>query len=208
MTAARGIVHEEYHSTEFTKRGGIFEMCQLWVNLPKDKKMTEPRYQAILDADIPKVPLVPSGYDNDNGGDACDEESMLEEGYARIIAGEYRGAKGPAMTFTPINLWDVGLLKQQKEFELHLGEGHTALVFVRRGSVEVQGKDLSLADVAIMDRAGSTLSVKATEDDTSLLILSGEPIEEPIAARGPFVMNTQEELGQAMQDYHYGMNGF
>lgn len=205
MTAAKGIIHDEYHSTKFTREGGIFEMCQLWINLPKESKMVEPRYQGILDSDIPKVPLRSNSSDDK---DVCNEEESLKEGYARIIAGEFHGVKGPAMTFSPVNLWDVGLLKKEKEFELEFIEGHTTLVFVRRGSVEVQGKALSLADVAIMEQAGKKLTVKATKDDTSLLILSGEPINEPIAARGPFVMNTQQELREAMHDYQFGMNGF
>jgi len=208
MTAAKGIIHEEYHSTQFTEKGGIFEMCQLWVNLPKKSKMVEPRYQSILDSDIPKVPLRGSTSAGNDGDKVCNVDESLKEGYARIIAGEFKGVKGPAMTYSPVNLWDVGLLKQEKEFELEFAEGHTTLVFVRKGSVEVQGKKLSLADVAIMENAGTKISIKATQDDTSILIMSGEPLNEPIAARGPFVMNTQQELQEAMHDYQFGMNGF
>lgn len=203
MTAGRGIVHEEFHSTEFSKKGGVFEMCQLWVNLPKDQKMTEPRYQPILDKDIPKAEL----YSVSQGNGEC-AAVPLDEGYARIIAGELRGTKGKALTFTPINLWDISLLKKDKEYEFDISAGHNLLVFVRRGSVEVQGEHLKLADVAIMNKSGTVLTLKAKDDDTSVLILSGEPIDEPIAARGPFVMNTSEELNQAWMDYRFGQNGF
>lgn len=213
MTAARGIIHEEFHSTEFSKRGGIFEMFQLWVNLPSSKKMSKPRYQPILAKDIPQVPLAivgKSGDENDVVGnsdsDVC--TSTVEEGYAKIIAGNFRGTEGPAKTFTPIDIWVVSLLTKQKEFELEFVEGHTTLLFVQNGSVEIQGKALNLADVAIMDRKGTKLTIRATQKNTSLLILSGEPIDEPIAARGPFVMNTQGELQQAMTDYQRGTHGF
>jgi quercetin 2,3-dioxygenase len=165
--------------------------------------MTEPRYQPILNKDIPKVPL--QSISNGSDGDVCTDN---EDGWVRVIAGDFNGTKGPAMTFTPVNLWDIGLTKKDKEFELVFEEGHNTLVFVRRGSVEVQGKALGLADVAIMEKAGRKLTVKSTQEDTSLLILSGEPIDEPIAARGPFVMNTNSELSEAMRDYQFGMNGF
>ena len=203
MTAARGIVHEEFHSTEFSKNGGIFEMCQLWVNLPKDKKMTEPRYQPILNKDIPKAKL----YSTSKESAEC-SAAPLDEGYVRIIAGELRGTKGPAETFTPVNLWDISLLKKDKDYEFDIEAGHNLIVFVRRGSVEVQGQQLQLADVAIMNKTGSVLTLKAKDDDTSVLILSGEPIDEPIAARGPFVMNTHDELEQVWMDYRFGQNGF
>ena len=210
MTAAKGIVHEEFHSNSFAKSGGTFEMCQLWVNLPKSDKMSEPRYQPILDKDIPKVSLKEIGVDSDSNGKECvDEDLKLKNGYARIIAGEFRGVKGPAKTFTHVDLWDIAIANKDKDFELEIPEGHTTMVFVRRGGVEVQGKELFLADVAIMNRKGTKLTVRATEEDSSVLILSGEPIVgEPIAARGPFVMNTHQELIDAMRDYHLGKNGF
>jgi redox-sensitive bicupin YhaK (pirin superfamily) len=210
MTAARGIIHEEFHSTEFSKRGGIFEMFQLWVNLPSSKKMSKPRYQPILAKDIPQVPLAIVGKSGDGDGDGDSDvcTSTVEEGYAKIIAGNFRGTEGPAKTFTPVDIWVVSLLTKQKEFELEFVEGHTTLLFVQNGSVEIQGKALNLADVAIMDRKGTKLTIRATQKNTSLLILSGEPIDEPIAARGPFVMNTQHELQQAMTDYQRGTHGF
>jgi len=211
MTAARGIIHEEFHSTEFSKRGGIFEMFQLWVNLPSSKKMSKPRYQPILAKDIPQVPLAIVGKsgEDDGGGSGSDVcTSTVEEGYAKIIAGNFRGTEGPAKTFTPVDMWVVSLLTKQKEFELEFVEGHTTLLFVQNGSVEIQGKTLDLADVAIMDREGTKLTIRATQKNTSLLVLSGEPIDEPIAARGPFVMNTHGELQQAFRDYQRGTHGF
>eukprot|EP00814_Leptocylindrus_danicus_P001631 CAMPEP_0116025542 /NCGR_PEP_ID=MMETSP0321-20121206/13129_1 /TAXON_ID=163516 /ORGANISM="Leptocylindrus danicus var. danicus, Strain B650" /LENGTH=309 /DNA_ID=CAMNT_0003497793 /DNA_START=160 /DNA_END=1089 /DNA_ORIENTATION=+ len=202
MTAAKGIIHEEFHSTEFSKRGGVFEMCQLWVNLPKKYKMKKPRYQPILAKDIPSVPLV--SVNDEKEGEQGENVCTLEEANAKIISGEFRGVKGPAKTFSPVNLWIVSLSTKAKEFELEFVEGHTTLVFVQKGGITVQGKELNLADVAIMDRAGSKLVIKATQKNTSLLILSGEPIDEPIAARGPFVMNTDKELRQAMVDFQRG----
>lgn len=206
MTAAKGIIHEEFHSTKFSSQGGVFEMCQLWVNLPSDKKMVEPKYQPILNKDIPKVPLPSISKSGGVENSVCTDND--KDGWVRVIAGDFNGTKGPAKTFTTVNLWDIGLTKKDKEFELVFEEGHNTLVFVRRGGVEVQGKALNLADVAIMEKAGRKLTVKSTQDDTSLLILSGEPIDEPIAARGPFVMNTNAELSEAMRDYQFGMNGF
>lgn len=203
MTAARGIVHQEYHAQEFAKKGGVFEMCQLWVNLPKEYKMVEPRYQPILNGDIPKVELM--RVDKETGDCSV---ATLEDGYVRVIAGQFRDVEGPAKTFSPVNMWDVALLTKEEDFEFEIATGHTLLVFVRKGAVKVQGEELKLADVAIMNKSGTILTLQATQDDTSVLILSGEPIDEPIAARGPFVMNTQEELGQAMMDYRYGQNGF
>ena len=201
MTAARGIVHEEFHSTDFSAKGGMFEMCQLWVNLPKDQKMSKPRYQPILDKNIPKAPLLVKG-SSDNVKDD------LNDGYARIIAGELRGVKGPANTFTPINLWDVVILNTESKFTFDITDGHNLVIFVRRGSVTIQGKALDTADVAIMGMEGTELVIQAKEPNTSLLFLSGEPIDEPIAARGPFVMNTQQELQAAWTDYRKGINGF
>lgn len=214
MTAARGIVHEEFHSEEFTKRGGVFEMCQLWVNLPKRYKMTKAKYQGILDGQIPRVPLLErdgkDGLQGGEGGMVCKEEtSKQEDGYVRVIAGSFRGEKGPAETFTPINMWDIILPNgENKEFELEVEKGHTTLIFVRRGEVKIQNKTLGLADVAIMTREGTKITVQSLAKDTSLLVLSGEPINEPIAARGPFVMNTHQELMEAMSDYNQGRNGF
>lgn len=224
MTAAKGIVHEEFHSTNFSKKGGIFEMCQLWVNLPKKSKMSPPKYQPILKDDIPKVELMsvnPASGGEDKDNNSCVvgstvEKAPLEDGHVNVIAGTYQQVKGAATTFTPVNMWDINILNTQHLFEFELEEGHNTLVFVRRGAVTVSGSvdssndeaRLNLADVAVMNKEGTKLRLQAKEKDTAVLILSGEPIDEPIAARGPFVMNTYEELNDAMKDYRYGRNGF
>jgi hypothetical protein len=188
MTAASGVVHEELHEAEFTKNGGVFEMVQLWVNLPKAEKMSKPRYQAITKGQIPVIELA--------GG-----------GHARVIAGELLGRLGPAKTFTPVNLFDV-ILKAGERFELPLPEGHNAAVVLRKGDVLLNGKD-SLqgeAQIAPLSEEGNSVTLEA-KAETQLLILSGEPIHEPVASYGPFVMNTREELGQAVEDYRAGRMG-
>ena len=197
MTAGRGIIHQEFHSTEFSKRGGMFEMCQLWVNLPKEHKMTAPKYQGIDDKDIPEVDI-PSG-----------------AGTVRVIAGSFGGIKGPASTFSPVELWDVKLPKEGAVADLPFPAEHNCIVFVRRGGIDVltgKGDDstdpLGPQDVALMTKdSGDTLRVRAAADDTSLVIMGGKPLNEPIAARGPFVMNTWDELMQANQDYRSGNFG-
>jgi redox-sensitive bicupin YhaK (pirin superfamily) len=188
MTAASGVVHEELHEAEFTKNGGTFEMVQLWVNLPKAVKMSEPRYQGITKDRIPVIEL-PGG------------------GHARVIAGKLLGRIGPAKTFTPVNLFDV-ILKAGERLELPLPEGHNAAVVLRKGDVllndteSLQGEAL----IAPLSEEGNTVILEA-KAETQLLILSGEPIHEPVASYGPFVMNTREELGQAMEDYRAGRMG-
>jgi redox-sensitive bicupin YhaK (pirin superfamily) len=189
MTAGRGIIHQEYHSKEFTKTGGTFEMCQLWVNLPKQHKMVKPRYQGIKNEKIPVVEL-------DDGVKA------------RIIAGTLKDTKGPAKTFTPVNLWGVTLPTKGIDVEIPYPSDHSCIVFVRRGKVSVDGKELSPQDVVLMHMDGSDrLKLKVNQDDASVLIMGGEPIDEEIAARGPFVMNTQTELQQAILDYQSGRMG-
>jgi len=194
MTAASGIVHEEFHSRELASRGGILEMCQLWVNLPAKHKMDPPKYQPILKEQIPEVALY------------ADDDSSLQVGSVRIIAGEFNGTKGPASTHTPINLWDVTLTDAHSATML-LGEGHNTMVFARRGHVVVGDENVGPQGVALMDKGGDKIRVAAKSGDASVLILSGEPIDEPIAAQGPFVMNTREELRQAMVDFQSGRMG-
>ena len=196
MTAARGIIHEEFHSRDFARKGGILEMCQLWVNLPKKHKMDPPKYQAILKDQIPEVPLY------------ADDDSSTQVGTVRIIAGSWNGTKGPASTHTAINLWDV-TLKDSRAATLTLGEGHNTMVFARRGHIVVEGDTIEPQGVATMEIGGSKLRISAKDvaEPASALILSGEPIQEPIAARGPFVMNTHEELMTAMRDYQSGKMG-
>lgn len=195
MTAGRGIVHEEYHSSTFAKNGGVFEMCQLWVNLPKQHKMTAPRYQPVLKEDIAQVPL------------SADDPDMAH-GYIRIIAGEYAGTRGPAKTFTPINMWDILITTVGREVNLDLPAGHNTLVFVRRGRIKV-GKDgiVGPQGMVRLELDGTLMRLEALEADTQLLLLGGEPINEPIAARGPFVMNTMEEIHQANDDFRAGRLG-
>ena len=185
MTAAKGIVHEEMHGRAFAAKGGTLEMVQLWVNLPAKDKMSLPRYQEILAGAIPTVSL-------DNGG------SM-----ARIIAGNYEGATGPAQTFTPVDLWDLRL-KSGHKVALRLTDGFTALLFVLKGSLLMNGAEaVRTAELATFERAGEQIVLDPQEDAT-LLVMSGEPIGEPIVGYGPFVMNTREEIGQAMADYAAG----
>jgi quercetin 2,3-dioxygenase len=188
MTAASGVVHEELHEAEFTKNGGIFEMVQLWVNLPKAQKMSKPRYQGITKDQIPVIEL-PGG------------------GHARVIAGELLGRLGPAKTFTPVGLFDV-ILKAGERFELPLPDGHNAAVVLRKGNVLLNGTEHLRGEalIAPLTEEGDGVILEAKED-TQLLILSGEPIDEPVASYGPFVMNTQEELKQAVADYRAGRMG-
>lgn len=185
MTAAGGIVHEEYHSPAFAKTGGPFRMVQLWVNLPAKDKLAPGGYQAITSAEIPVVDL-PEG-----------------AGTARVIAGELLGAQGPAKTFTPINLWDMRLTRDA-ELTLDLPEGHIALLVVLGGHVTVNGsQEAGEAEVILLGREGSGASVHA-DGDAVLLVLTGEPIDEPIVGYGPFVMNSEAEIRQAIDDYNSG----
>ena len=185
MTAARGIVHEEMHGREFTRRGGKLEMVQLWVNLPAKDKMSRPGYQEIPDRMIPAVAL------DDNAGKV------------RIISGNFNGVRGPARTFTPINLWDIQLHKAKK-LNMDLTDGYTTAVLVLKGKVMVNDKDtVSTAELVLFGRAGKDISFAAMEDAT-LLLMNGEPIAEPIAGYGPFVMNTQDEIKQAITDFNAG----
>jgi len=185
MTAAGGIIHEEYHSPGFAKAGGPFRMVQLWVNLPAKDKMAPGGYQGILSADIPVVSL-PGG-----------------AGRARIIAGEYRGAKGPAKTFTPINVWDLSL-QADADLTLDLPTGHTAMIVVLTGHVTIEdGQNAGKAEMVLLDREGAEVNIHA-DGDARLLILTGEPIDEPIVGYGPFVMNSEAEIRQAVDDFNSG----
>ncbi|CAI9121249.1 pirin family protein [Brytella acorum] len=188
MTAGGGILHEEYHAPSFAKTGGPFRMVQLWVNLPAKDKMAAPGYQPIVSSTIPVVEL-PEG-----------------AGSARVIAGAFRGVVGPAHTFTPINVWDVRL-KRDTDFSLDLPEGHTSMLIVLNGRITVDGtQDAGDAEMLLLSREGSSVHVHA-HSDTTLLVLTGEPIDEPIVGYGPFVMNTQAEIRQAMADVRSGTFG-
>jgi redox-sensitive bicupin YhaK (pirin superfamily) len=193
MTAGGGILHEEFHSPAFARTGGPFRMVQLWVNLPAKDKMTRPGYQSILNADIPSVALPGNG-----GPDTA--------GTARIIAGDMNGSKGPASTFTPINVWDVRL-NRDAETTLSLPEGHTAIVVVLSGQVTVNDdQSAGAAESLLLDRQGDSVTLSAGADSV-LLILTGEPIDEPIVGHGPFVMNSEEEIRQAIVDFNSGRFG-
>ncbi len=188
MTAASGILHQEFHSEAFTRRGGTLEMVQLWVNLPAAAKMTAPGYQTLADQDIPAVRLP----------DAA--------GTLRVIAGEFDGHSGPARTHTPMQVWDLHLAAG-KDTRLPLPEGWSAILLVLRGRVQVDGATaLGAAEWALLDPAGDAVSIQA-ENEAVVLLLSGEPIEEPIVGQGPFVMNTRDEIRQAMSDFSSGRFG-
>lgn len=193
MTAASGLVHEEKHGREFAKRGGLFEMVQLWVNLPAKDKMTKPHYQGIRDSDVPRVQLDESG-------------SAL-----RVIAGDFpdgaREAKGPAKTFSPIQLWDLRL-KPGRSHELKLPRGYTTAIFVLDGDVKLgTGETLKSAELAILDRDEEVFSLEALGPEAKLLVMGGEPLGEPIVGYGPFVMNSVAEIKQAMIDFEEGKMG-
>jgi len=188
MTAASGILHEEFHSPEFTKTGGTLEMVQLWVNLPAQDKLAEPGYQTLLDADIPSVELADGA------------------GKVRVIAGECDGRRGPARTFTPIDVWDVRL-NAGRTSRFSVKDGHTLALVVLRGSVTVNGTESARdAQMVLLDRAGTDVVIDA-QTDATLVVLSGEPIDEPIVGYGPFVMNTQAEIRQAVDDFNSGKFG-
>ena len=187
MTAASGLIHEEFHSPNFAQRGGPFEMVQLWVNLPAQSKMTAPRYQGITNDKIPTASL------------------LDDRGTVRVIAGEFANQKGPAATFTPINLWDVRFTSDQPTV-LAVPEGHTTLLVVLKGTVYVAGEPIKAAEFGLFDRAGQQISIDRAEGAIALL-LSGEPIDEPIVGHGPFVMNNHQEIQQAIVDYQNGKMG-
>ena len=193
MTAGAGILHQEFHSDAFAKQGGVLQMVQLWVNLPAKNKMTAPGYQPILSESIPEIELSNSS------------------GSIRVIAGEYEGRVGPAKTFTPMNVFDIHL-KRGKELVLPApNEWNTSMV-VLRGALESSGPSSDHGVIAkdakmlMFSQDGEGIKVKALEDSVALL-LSGEPIDEPIVGHGPFVMNTREEIEQAISDFNRGAFG-
>lgn len=186
MTAASGLVHEELHGADFAKQGGLFEMVQLWVNLPKKDKMNKPRYQGIRNEQIPEV--------------------NLTGGKLRVIAGDYGNTHGPALTHSPMNLWDVRLEKNSENI-FTVPVGHTASVFVLSGRVKLSDdKIIGDAELALLDPQGDSFKIQALED-TKLLFLGGQPLNEPIVGYGPFVMNTQLEVRQAFEDFESGKMG-
>lgn len=188
MTAASGILHEEFHSEAFTKSGGTLEMLQLWVNLPAKDKMSPPKYQAIPNAEIPSVAL-PRG-----------------AGAVRLIAGNYAGHAGAAATFTPLNVWDVRL-NGGAQAELPAPAGWSTALVVLHGTVQVNGTATAHdGQLVVLDQSGEGVTIRADED-AILMFLSGQPILEPIVGHGPFVMNSTDEIAKAIEDYNSGQFG-
>jgi quercetin 2,3-dioxygenase len=187
MTAAAGILHEEFHSPAFTRAGGALEMAQLWVNLPARHKMSPPRYQTLANADIPQAAL-------ESGGSL------------RVIAGNHQGVLGPAATFSAMNVWDVRV-KAGRHAILSVPEGHTAAIAVLRGAIVANGsREAGAAGLVVFERGGSEIAIEAAVDST-MLLLSGAPIAEPIVGYGPFVMNSPQEIETAMNDFRLGKFG-
>ncbi|HRB73003.1 MAG: pirin family protein [Flavobacterium sp.] len=190
MTAASGVLHKEYHEKEFSQTGGEFQMVQLWVNLPAKDKMSQPKYQGITNDQIEKY-ILP-----DNAG-------LVE-----VIAGEYQNVKGAASTFTPVHLQNAKLNKGGKAVFSFPADYNTALLVIQ-GSIKVNGtEEIPTDHFVLFENQGEDFSIEALENDTIVLILSGAPINEPIAAHGPFVMNTREEIIQAFEDVNMGRFGY
>ena len=187
MTAASGLVHEEFHSEKFTREGGMFEVVQLWVNLPAEHKGAAPGYQTLKSADIPRIAL-PNG-----------------AGSLRVIAGEFGGRKGPARTFTPIELWDV-TIGAGAETVIPMSKGYTKAILVLRGTMQVGEKTARAGDLAVLETEDTQIALHGI-DESAALVLSGRPIDEPIVGYGPFVMNTPAEIKQAFTDYQAGKFG-
>ena len=188
MTAGAGVVHEEFHSSDYAQRGGAFEIVQFWVNLPAKDKMTAPRYQGMRAREIPSVTLAAG------------------KGALRVIAGAYAGVAGPAKTFTPLQVWDLRLAGAQG-FDLEVPAGYTTVLVVLSGTLRLSGGEtLASAQVGIFDRVGTHIRID-TEQEAKALVLSGAPIDEPIAGSGPFVMNTPAQIQQAIMDYQNGKMG-
>lgn len=188
MTAGSGLLHKEFHEQEYNREGGPFQMVQLWVNLPAKDKMTDPKYQAITNAEMGRVDL-PLG------------------GNVEIIAGEFAGVKGPATTFTPVHLFNLKP-KTGEKIELSFPAGYTTALLAIEGSARINGETvLPLNNLALFEKEGENITVEAIEDGVFLL-MSGEPLDEPIAQYGPFLMNTQAEIAEAIDDYRQGKFGY
>ena len=185
MTAASGVLHKEYHEKDFSKKGGTFQMVQLWVNLPAQYKMTAPQYQEIKKEMMGRL--------------------SFEGGLLEVIAGNYKDIKGPASTFSPLHVFNLHL-ESQAEFILELPENFNTGLLAIKGSVTIQDQSVPSDHFALFQNAGSTISIKASTSAT-LLILSGQPLDEPIVAYGPFLMNSWEEIEQAVEDFNNGKFG-
>ena len=186
MTAGRGVVHDEFHSVGFSKEGGVFEMVQLWVNLPKKNKMTKPKYQEIKNKDIPRVKL----------GD----ETEL-----RVIAGNYQDIRGPSNTFTDINIYDI-TSKNSKDINLNYKNNTNTLILIMSGELKIDNKSFKENNILIFERNGEDINFNISKNFKGL-ILNSEPIDEPIVSHGPFVMNTKQEIIEAIEDFQNGKMG-
>lgn len=188
MTAGAGVLHKEFHETEWSKKGGIFQMVQLWVNLPAAFKNTPAKYQAIANNNITKYTL-----ENDKG-------------FIEVIAGDYKGLKGSATTFSPINMYNIKA-KKTAIVNLNFPKNYTTLLLILEGSIKVNNSEIIPTDhLILMNKDGEDFMVEVSEDAV-VLVLSGEPLDEPIAHYGPFVMNTEEELHEAFKDFQAGKFG-
>mmetsp|Transcript_36074 Transcript_36074/g.115499 ORF Transcript_36074/g.115499 Transcript_36074/m.115499 type:complete len:324 (+) Transcript_36074:120-1091(+) len=194
MRAARGIVHDEFHSTSFRDKGGTMEMCQLWLDLPKDRKMDDPAYQAILDSDVPRVPF--------------------DGGYVRVVAGTHRGVTGPADSCSPVELFHVVVGDDQNsaaevDIELTSPRAHNALLFAARGTLTLQDHETNTkhhiqeSQVALLNRDGDAVKFTASPD-AQIILMGGLPLDQKIVNHGPFVMTSQEDIEQAFDDYYSG----
>ncbi|MEO6547692.1 MAG: pirin family protein [Ferruginibacter sp.] len=187
MTAGAGILHKEYHEKEFSKKGGPFEMVQLWINLPKKHKSTPAHYQPIEAAQMGKVALPGNS------------------GTVEVIAGSFEGTKGPAVTYSPVNLFNARLTKGGTT-NFSLPAPHNTAILIVNGSIEINGQNAPEHSFILFGNEGEDITITALEN-TVLLVLSGEPINEPIASYGPFVMNTQEEIREAISEFQSGKYG-
>ncbi|HEY0667236.1 MAG TPA: pirin family protein [Sphingobacteriaceae bacterium] len=189
MTAASGVLHKEHHAESFSKQGGDFQMVQLWVNLPARHKMSAPKYQGISNAQIAKYTLP-------------DQAGIVE-----VIAGNYRDVKGSASTFSPLHLLNIQLNKGG-EAGFEFPEEYNTALLVIEGNIKVNGKeDIPTDHFVLFENNGTEFNVEASEN-AIVLVLSGKPLNEPIVARGPFVMNTQQEIVQAVEDFNRGKFGY
>lgn len=188
MTAGSGVMHEEMHSEKFAKEGGLFEMVQLWVNLPAKDKMTTPKYQAIKSADIPVVKL------------------PNDAGQVRVIAGELLGTTGSASTFSPINMWDT-TMNANATHTFSVPGSHNVVILVLEGTIQVGGEAVARrGELVTFERGGADVLIESN-NEAKLLILTGEPLNEPIVGYGPFVMNTREQIVEAFNDVQTGKFG-
>ncbi|HAT1610063.1 TPA: pirin family protein [Raoultella planticola] len=188
MTAGAGILHEEFHSAEFTRTGGELKMIQLWVNLPAKDKMTQPGYQSITADVIPAVEL------------------PNKAGHMRVIAGRYEDIVGPAHTFSPLNVWDLQL-NQSQEITLHQPDGWSTALVVLEGEIVVNGEDNAReGQLVVLSQKGETLHL-AARSHAKVLLMAGEPLQEPIVGYGPFVMNTKAQIAEAVRDFNSGRFG-